>query len=139
MPHGLRLVPMGKYVENYGVVHRLEVDGEDYIHGLLILTYLSVGEIRGDLENEYKSSKETGKVVIDTLFHMGLNSGRFLEIELHEGRIDWSTIQEVIGTKVETSGIKGKTGLVLERTPELMEMSVLNSIQKRMFEKGIRL
>lgn len=79
------------------------------------------------IENELKGKE--GKIIVDQILHVGNTEKRFLSIDLERNK------QNVI--PIPKSSSVRKISCEYLRQSELLDYSILSSIQKRMIKKGI--
>lgn len=110
----------------------IQLDKNGYDACIIIQTYESLHELKPELTH---FSNVHGKVLLDTLFHSGNVNDRFIELDSKNGNLDWSSARTAfIDKQDEIRTIIAKT---LEKTPEMLNSSILTSIQKKLLSRGI--
>ncbi len=105
---------------------------EQYACLIVICTADSPYNYLDVISKEIEKDKLTGKVLIDELLHVGNNSKRFLEFEI----VDSGLSNERFVNVSKDSFYREKT-CEFYRKSNLLDGSILSSIQKRMISKGI--
>lgn len=117
------------------ILKTIELKRDDYSFCVLIQAQESLHELRPELDRDISCENMQGKILFDTLFHAGNADDRFFEIETENGRPNWETLKTTLVEKQDN--IRKKIAQVLMENPELLEVSPLTNIQKRMLSKGI--
>lgn len=104
---------------------------------VLFQTHDSPFSLIEELKNELQSKNIYGRILFDTLFHSGNSKDRFIEVYFDGNEIDTITAHVV---KIEKgNGIRKVIAEILKDNYELLEDSILNSVQKKLLSKGISL
>ena len=92
--------------------------------------YAEILEIEQHLDADF-----SGGIVVDTLFHTGNNSNRFITGRVERGEFVHDSF-EVLPVPRKHALRELSNGIIRE-DPEGMEAGVMNSAQKRLLKKGI--
>ncbi|MES9749039.1 type II toxin-antitoxin system RnlB family antitoxin, partial [Bacillus safensis] len=95
----------------------------------------SLHDLKPELNRNISCENIHGRILFDTLFHSGNEDDRFFEIETENGQPVWGTLKTAVVKKQDN--IRKKIAEVLMKNPELLEVSPLTSIQKRLLSKGV--
>lgn len=116
---------------NYNIINT--IDGK-YSALVIVLNSDSPLEYIKDIENSLITNRIYGKILIDQILHVGNSEDRFLELTLDSDGIDQNSLRVVRINK--GSQYRKLSGDNLRGT-DILEFSILSSIQKRMINKGI--
>ncbi len=115
-------------------VNIIELSNEfKYSACVVLQTHLSLHEIKPVLEHQLTELQ--GKIVLDTLFHSGNVEDRFIEVEIKNGQINWSTVK--VASIGKHNEIRSLVARHIKDNLELINSSILSSIQKKLISKGI--
>ncbi|AHL73545.1 hypothetical protein BW16_05595 [Bacillus pumilus] len=117
------------------ILKTIELKRDDYSFCVLIQTQESLHELKPELNRNFSVENIHGRILFDTLFHAGNAEDRFFEIETENGNPNWETLKTAFVEKQDN--IRKKIAEVLMESPELLEVSPLTNVQKRMLSKGI--
>jgi hypothetical protein len=110
----------------------IQIDQSVYDACIIIQTYQSLHELKPELT---RLNNVHGKVLLDTLFHSGNVNDRFIELDTNNGKLDWSSARTAYIDKQDE--IRTIIAKALEKTPEILNNSILSSIQKKLLSRGI--
>ncbi|MEX3623597.1 type II toxin-antitoxin system RnlB family antitoxin [Viridibacillus arvi] len=77
----------------------------------------------------------SGVIVIDTMFHSGNNSNRFLDAKVKDGKVDHHSVK-IVNTERHTP-IRVFSNKHIQQDTDSMERSVLTTEQKQLLAKGV--
>lgn len=127
-------------LRGWGIMNNFKIiveDGFPYSAFILFQTHVPPFSLVKELEGELQCKKINGKILFDTLFHSGNTNDRFLEIYFDGNEINPLTAKVV---NIEKGNeIRKIVANVLKGNSELLDNSILNSVQKRLLTKGISL
>lgn len=113
----------------------IELNQHKYDACIIIQTHESLHEIKKELNQKVNNINMHGKVLIDTLFHAGNVNDRFIEVLAMNGDLDWSSAHTAcIDKQDEIREIVAKS---LGDFPEIINNSILTSIQKKLISRGV--
>lgn len=92
--------------------------------------YAEILEIEQHLDAEL-----SGDIVIDTMFHTGNNSNRFIRGEVKNGEFVHDSFEVLPVPKKHA--LRELSNRIIREDSEGMETSVMNSAQKQLLKKGI--
>lgn len=107
----------------------------EYSLCVIIQTYRSLQEVKTEISKEISFVKIDGKIIFDTLFHVGSSEDRFIEVEANNGILEWSTSKCVYLDR--ENEIRKKVSETLRDNISILDNSVLTNVQKRLIGKGI--
>lgn len=113
----------------------IELNEDQYDTCVIVQTHESLYELEKELTSLVNMLHSNKKILFDTLFHTGNSNDRFIEFELSNGEIDWETAQ-VAHIKKQDS-IRSVIANRIKEDSELINSSILSSVQKQMILKGI--
>lgn len=107
----------------------------EYSLCVIIQTYRSLQEVKTEINKEISFVKIDGKIIFDTLFHVGSSEDRFIEVEANNGILEWSTSKCVYLDR--ENEIRKKVSETLRDNISILDNSVLTNVQKRLIGKGL--
>ncbi|HFU7073112.1 TPA: type II toxin-antitoxin system RnlB family antitoxin [Bacillus cereus] len=77
----------------------------------------------------------TGKLIVDSILHVGNNSDRFVELSCKDGKIDYSSLNVVCIERKNVLRVKANE--TLRKYPNIINNSILNNSQKKLLLHGV--
>lgn len=102
---------------------------------VLPYSHLSLRELETDLVPVLDDVPDGERMLFDTLFHAGNVPGRFVEARVNNQAIDWDTVK-VIAVPAG-SPLRKQMAAAIREEPELLDASILSSVQKKMLAAGL--
>lgn len=113
----------------------IELEKSAYDTCVIVQTHESLYELKNELTPLITMLHSNNKILFDTLFHSGNSTDRFIEFEINDGEIDWETAQVARITKQDS--LRSIIANRIKGDVELINNSILSSIQKKMIAKGM--
>jgi len=118
-------------MKNYNI---FSLVGETYEVLITILNSDSPLECLPEFEKELLDKNVCGNVLIDQILHVGNTQERFLEIAIDKNGFRKDSINVV---NIPKASILRKISCDILQKTDVLEFSILSSVQKRMINKGI--
>lgn len=113
----------------------IELDRDLYDTCIIVQTHESLHELKNELSPLIDKLHSNKRVLFDTLFHVGNAKDRFIEFEINNGHLDWETAKIANITKQDS--IRSLVVNSIKENTDLINNSILSSIQKKMIAKGM--
>lgn len=118
-----------------GKFNVIELKEHKYNACIIVQTHESLQELKGELMDRVNKSNIHGKIIIDTLFHVGNVKDRFIEVCSVNGNLDWSSAQ--IANISKQDEIREVIARTLKKFPDIINNSILSNIQKKLISRGV--
>ena len=119
-------------MDKYNII---DLENSDYDILVIMYTANSPMDILSLIYDDLKSRKSTCKILIDEILHVGNTEKRFISLDFNKDE-QFSNIKFV---NVNKGDVIRKISCKYLNDNNLIEYSILSSIQKRMMSKGIAL
>lgn len=80
-------------------------------------------------------TEECQKIIVDCILHAGNDCDRFIELPVSNGKVDYNSFVTVELERHNTLRIKAND--TLRKHPDVINNSILNSMQRKLLLKGI--
>lgn len=98
-------------------------------------SHLSLRELETELAPVLVEMATGQRVIFDTLFHAGNSPGRFVEAQVQYGTIHWDYVRAI--AVPAGSPLRKQMAAAIREEPELLDASILSSVQKKMLAAGL--
>lgn len=113
----------------------IQLHGGQYVACAVVQTYEPFCVVQKKLEKNIIKSKIRGKVLVDTLFHKGNSSDRFLELDVSDDTVNWQSIK--VAKIDKRDNLRKVIANNLKNDFELLDNSILTDVQKSLIKHGI--